>query len=143
MLNREAKASHLELVGRIQRQLLAAVDDLLGLGHRERTHRGDGLDGRERARHQLVRGENLVAKADAQGLVSPDHLAGDTKLERAGHPDPPQHTLRATKARNDRELDLWLAELGLLGRVDEVTGERHLAAAPEGKAVDGRDDRYA
>src|SRR5660398_272779 len=46
--------------------------------------------------------------------------------------------LRTAPAGNNAQIDLRLAEARILSAKPDVTGQRHLTTAPQGKAVDGR-----
>ena len=92
---------------------------------------------------ELSGGNDLVDQADAIGLLRVDHLAGENQLQGAALSDQPRQALRAAVARNDAELDFRLAELRVLGREPDGAGHRQFAAAAEGEAVDGRNDRLA
>jgi hypothetical protein len=82
-----------------------------------------------------------VGQADAQRLGSVDRVAGHAQLLGLRHADPAGQALRAAEPGDDAELDLGLTELGAVRRMDEVTGQRELAAAAEGEAVDRGDPR--
>jgi hypothetical protein len=75
--------------------------------------------------------------ASAASIIVPAHA----QLERVGQADPPQQPLRPAEPGDDPELDLGLAELRRLRRIDEVAGQRQLAAAAEREPVDRRDHR--
>ena len=91
------------------------------------------LAGRHHARHQ----------AGALGLGGVHHAAGQDQVHRLGLADRARQPLRAADAGDDAELDLRLAELGVVGGDDEVALHRELAAAAERKAGDRRDHRLA
>src|SRR5205814_2003233 len=71
----------------------------------------------------------------ADHASSEDQFLGGAERRRA------REALRAAPAWDDPEVDLRLAEFGRAGGVAEVAGERELAAAAQGEAVDRRDRR--
>ena len=119
------------------------VRRLLGVVQRDRALRRHQLGHLERPRHQLRRRVDVLDEAALERLVGVDHAAGQDQLlgvadvGRAGEP------LGAAPAGDDPEVDLGLAEVGVLGREPDVAGQRHLAAAAERVAVDGGDRRLA
>ena len=86
-----------------------------------------------------TRATRPARSASAASIMRPveDQVHRLGLADRAGQP------LRAADARNDAELDLGLAELGVVGGDDEVALHRELAAAAERKARDRRDHRLA
>src|SRR5437899_1671687 len=68
---------------------------------------------------------------------------GEDQLERAPRPHEAWQALRPAVARNDPEAHLGESHDRVLGCDAHVAGERQLAAAPEGVAVDRRDHRLA
>ena len=113
-----------------------------------------GPDGQEavfqdRSQHCLGLGkepvdrDHAIHQSDPVGLRGVDHPAGEQKLERASLADQSRQPGCATVAGTDAELDFRLAEPGMLRRDPDVAGHGQLAPAPEGKAVDGCDDRLA
>ncbi len=83
LMARDGERLLLEDVGLWKRQLGPAVQDLLDLGHRQRSlgrDRGQALHGRGQ---QLLGGQHPVTQPDPQGLVGPDHVAGHAQLERS------------------------------------------------------------
>ncbi len=108
---------------------------------RERTVAGDAQRRRPGPLEQLGRRKHGVAQPDAQRLVGADRVAGQDQLLGLADADPPGQALGAAETRDHAELHLRLAEAGGRRGVDEVAGERELAASPEREAVDRGDPR--
>ena len=104
---------------------------------------GDGLGDLHRLVHQARRRHHARDQARALGLGRIHHAAGQDQIHRLGLADRAGQPLRAADARDDAELDLRLAELGVVGGDDDVALHRELAAAAERKARDRRDHRLA
>jgi hypothetical protein len=77
-----------------------------------------------RARHKLGARHDLVHQPPALGDASSDARAAEDHLLGPGHTDERRQPLGAGPAGHRRELDLRLAELDVLRRQSEVTGER-------------------
>ena len=88
-------------------------------------------------------GDDLVDKADAQGLWGIDHA---TRKEQQGS-RPPTHqtgqTLGAAEPGRDAEADFRLAEAGLFGCNADIAGKGQFTAASKGKARNHGDDGLA
>src|SRR5206468_8057595 len=80
---------------------------------------------------------------DPERLARVDARARQDHLERLAATHQPGQALRAAAARDDREIHLGEAELGVLAGDPDVTGERQLEAAAEREATDRSDDRLA
>ena len=91
------------------------------------------LASRHDARHQ----------ARALGFRGIHHAAGEDEVHGLGLADRVRQPLRAADAGNDAELDLRLAEFGIVGGDDEIALHGKLAAAAEREAGDRGDDRLA
>src|SRR5438046_655515 len=74
--------------------------------------------------------------ADRHGAVP----AREDHLHRPRLAGRPREALRPACARHDPELDLGLAELGVLAGDDHVAGHRQLAATTEGVPANRRDE---
>lgn len=72
-----------------------------------------------------------------------DAIAAHDQLHGLGLSDQPRQSLRAAIAGDDAQVDLRLAELGVLAGEAHVTGHGQLAAATQGKTVHGRDHRLS
>jgi len=79
----------------------------------------------------------------ALGLDGVHAPAGEAKLHGLGFADGAGEPLRAAGAGHDAEIDLWLAEGGIVAGKNNVAGHGELAAAAERVARDRRDDRLA
>src|SRR5204863_6456985 len=88
-------------------------------------------------------GDHLVDEADAEGFLSVDRRSGENELQRDALAHETWKPLRPAVARRDPELDLGLAEFGVLGGDAQMAGEGELAPAAEREAVHGGDDRLA
>src|SRR6266516_469960 len=107
----------------------------------ERALRAEQARDLQRLRDQLPRFEDRVHETAALRLFGADHAPCEDQFLRVAEGRRTREALRAAPARDDPEVDLRLAELGRAGGVAEVAGERELAAAAEGEAVDRRDRR--
>ena len=93
-------------------------------------------------RQELLRREHLE---DQPQLPGPDGVAGvarEQQLHGPHRPHSPGQPLRAAEPGHDPEIHLRLSEACLLARVDQVAGQRHLAAAAERVSVHGGDGRH-
>ena len=88
-------------------------------------------------------GTTRATRPGALGLLGAHHAAGQAHLHGLGLADEPGQALGAAHARHDAELDLGLAELGVVGRDDEVAHHGELAAAAEREARHRGDHRLA
>jgi hypothetical protein len=75
------------------------------------------------------------------GLRGINHLPGEQELQCPRLPNQPRQTYRPAVTWCDPELDLRLAEPGILAGDPQVTGHRELAASAKGKAVHRCDNR--
>src|ERR1041384_6153972 len=107
------EAALLEAGRGLERRRLAVVDQTLALGDRERAVGGDPPGQISRLGEQLAVRPHRVGQADAQGLGGVDRVAGHAQFLGLGDTDAAGEALRAAKPRDDAELDLGLAELGL------------------------------
>src|SRR6202165_3778708 len=110
---------------------------------RERRFLGDlaGHALRDLDRH--LRGYDLVHDPELVRAQRGHRRSGQRYLHRgvlAGGTRPP---LRSAGARDDAEVDLRLAETGVVPRDDQVAHQRHLAPAAQRVAVDRGDQRLA
>ena len=104
---------------------------------------GDALGDRERLVEELVGRHDAADEAGAFGLGGVHHPAGQAQIHRLRLADKARQALRPAGAGHRAEIDLGLAEAGILGGDDDVAHHRHLAAAAEREAADRRDDRLA
>jgi hypothetical protein len=125
------------------RHLEAVVDDVDDAAHRLGGLRGDGARQPEGLRGQRVRLDHPVHEADAPGLLRRDRRAGEHHLESPPPPHQARKPLRAAVAGDDPQRDLGQPQPGRPRRDPARAGHRDLAAAAEGVAVDGGDDRLA
>src|SRR5262245_19385315 len=92
---------------------------------------------------QLLYRHQSAHQARALGLDGVHAPAGEAKLHGLGLADGAGEPLRASCAGHDAEIDLRLAEGGIVAGEDDVAGHGKLAAATERIASDRRDDRLA
>ena len=126
-----------------QPRLEGAVDRLLGRQHRRQRHIGDGVGDLHRLVHQARQRHHARHQTGALGLGGVHHAAGEDHVHRLGLADRAGEALRAADAGDDAELDLGLAEFGVVGGDDDVALHGELAAAAEREARDRRHDRLA
>src|SRR6267154_3758465 len=120
------------LVDRLERQLDG-----------DRRVGGDLLHDRFGARDEIGWRHHLIDQADAIGVLRRDHLSTQDELQGATLADQTRQTLGPAATRNESQGDLGLAELCALDGDPDRAGHRGLAAAAQGKAIDGRDHRLA
>src|SRR5207249_1543750 len=88
---------------------------------------GNGRPRRDRARdverglEERVLRHDLLDEPPLVGGSSVDPVAGEVEKLRAAQPDESREALRSAAARDEPELDLRLAELGVLGGDPDVT----------------------
>ena len=87
--------------------------------------------------------DHLIDQAHAIGLLRRDHLAAQDELQGAALADQTRQALGSAAARNESQGDFGLAELRALDGDPDRAGHRGLAAAAQGKAIDGRHHRLA
>ena len=92
---------------------------------------------------RLAAGTTRATRPAALGLRGIHHAAGEDEVHGLGLADRVGEPLRAADAGNDAELDLRLAEFGVVGGDDEIALHGQLAAAAERKARHRGDDRLA
>ena len=107
----------------------------------QRAFLGQHLLGESHAGIRRIALEQVVDEADLHALVALDRIAGDDHLHGLGRPDHARQPLGAAGARQQAELHLGQAEVGVLGRDAEMAAQRGLETAAERIAVDRRDDR--
>ncbi len=116
----------------------------LGGADRQRRHAPRSVVGQlERPVERLLGRHDQADQPEPLGLAGVDRPPGQDQLHRPGLADRPGQALRAAGAGDDPELDLRLAERRVVTGDDEVALHRELAAAAEGEAAHGRDDRQA
>ncbi|MPL85440.1 hypothetical protein SDC9_31408 [bioreactor metagenome] len=123
--------------------LVGAVDAFL---HHHRAHQrflGDLVRRGHRVGQQLGQRHDAADKARAFRLGRIHEAAGQMHVHRLRLADEAGQPLRAAHAGDDAEVDLGLAELGVLGGDDEIAHHRQLAAAAERIARHRRDHRLA
>jgi len=76
---------------------------------------------------------HALHEADAEGLGRVDPGPGQDHLERLAATHEPRQPLRPAAARDDREVDLGEAELGVLAGDPDVARQRQLEPAPSAK----------
>src|SRR3989441_834675 len=108
---------------------------------RERAHGEDAAQQLLRFGEELGRGNHLVDEPDAVRFPGVDCLAREDQLQRDALTDEARQTLGPAVAGCNAELQLGLAELGVLTRDAQVAGHRELAPAAQREAVHRRDHR--
>ena len=141
--NRPKKSRRSDSRPAVRLALERPADRLLGRHDRQRRHRRDPGRQRERRVDRRLGGHDAGDEPERVGLAGVDRAPGQDQLHRLGLADGPGQALRAAGARDDADLDLGLAELGVVAGHDHVAGHRQLAAATERVAADGRDERLA
>ena len=120
--------------GRVHRPVEHPLGRAHDLGRRPRQAVGQGVD----LGGQALRRHDPVDQPDPLGLDGVDEVAGQQQLAGLLLADEVRHQQRD---RRGPVADLGLAQLGALGRDDQVAGHRQLEAAGQRVAVDLGDDR--
>ena len=121
----------------------ARVHRFLGGEDGGQRHRCDPFRHRQRFFQETRSGHNARHEPGALGFGGIHHAAGQNQIHRFGLADRARQPLRAADAGNDPELDLRLAELGILGGDHDVALHGELAAAAERETGHRGDDRLA
>mmetsp|Transcript_1261 Transcript_1261/g.3657 ORF Transcript_1261/g.3657 Transcript_1261/m.3657 type:complete len:404 (+) Transcript_1261:1128-2339(+) len=137
----EVAALHRDTVG--QRHLVGQVHQLLDQGHRRSAEAVDRLGRGQGLVQQLVGRHDARHQAGALGLGGAHHAGRQQQVHGLALAHRTRQALGAAGARHDAQLDFGLAELGAVGRDDEVAHHRQLAAATQRKAGYRGDDRLA
>ena len=126
-----------------QAALKRAVHAFFG-GHggnlRIRTHHERSSQG---LLHEFVQGHHAADQPGALGLGGVHHAAGERHFHGLGFAHSAGQALRTPGTGNHAQLDLGLAEFGVVGGDDEVTQHSQLAAATQGETGDGGNHRLA
>ncbi len=93
--------------------------------------------------HQLRRRDDAADQPRTLGLLGVHAPAGEAEFHGLGLADGARQPLRAAGARHDAEIDLGLAEGGIVRGEDDVAGHGKLAAAAKRIAGNRGDDRLA
>ena len=127
----------------VQVDVRAAMDGLHRSRYSERSSRSD-LGGESMTeREEFGCGMNFIDETDAYRVFGGDHIPGEKQAKSACLANQAWETLGSTKAWEDAELDLGLAELrGVCGKA-KGAGEGQLTATAEGEAVNEGDDGLA
>src|SRR5256886_5118790 len=133
----------LETEAVVERQAEPLHDRLLRVAQRHRRLLREHPRERLGGGLNLARRDHALDEPDPERLARVDARAGQDHLERLAATHQPGQALRAAAARDDREIHLGEAELGVLAGDPDVTGERQLEAAAEREATDRGDDRLA
>src|SRR6478672_7698356 len=139
--HRELVQAALVLQALAQPALVRGDHRLLGEANRDRGALGDPLGKVHRALEPVALRRHLVDEAVPLGLGGVHPPPGEYELHRPLLPEHTRQPLRSAAAGDDPERDLRLPELGGLGRDDQVTHQRELAAAAEREAGDRRSTR--
>ncbi len=115
----------------VERTFEGAVDAFLGHHHRRQRHGGDDGGGVHGLFKQLVGGNHARDETGALGLLGAHHAGGQRQVHGLGLADGARQSLRAASAGNHAQLDFGLAELGRVGRDDDVAHHGKLAAAAQ------------
>src|SRR5947208_127538 len=145
VLERELRVEHaaLEQHALGERRLVGAVDRFLDHHHDRQRVAGDFLGHRHRLLHQLVERHDARDQAGALRLLRVHHARGQAQVHRLRLAGEARQPLRAAEARHDAEVDLGLAEPGVVRGDDDVALHGQLVAAAERVAGDRRDHRLA
>ncbi len=120
-----------------------AVDRLLRRLERDRALGRELARQLQYARHQLLGLVDRVHEPALPRLLCSDGAAGEDQLLRESDRRGAGESLGPSPPRNDPQVDLGLAQLGVGRGVPDVAGQGELAAAAEREAVDGCDGRLA
>ena len=129
-----------EIHGRLERQALGPAQGLLDRGEDQRRAIGQQPRNLAGAWQQAVGGQDLVDQAPALGLGGLHPAAGEQQVHGDMVGDAPRQLDRGG-VRQRAGVDLGQAEADMLGRQDQVAGQRQLEAAADRHAVEGGDHR--
>ena len=118
-------------------------DDLLGGGHGERAVGRDPRGERPCAVERPARLGQGVDEAQAVGVRRGQRVASERQFHGDAGRDAARQPDQTPRACDQTALDLRDAELGIVRRDDQVTGQCHLAAARQRPAFHGGDQRLA
>ena len=138
-----AEADCLAEQSKIERQVDALIDGAQGFGDGERCVGGNFESQGLGARHQFGGGKDFINETDAEGLTRVDDGAGEQQFESRAAAHEAWQALRAAVAGHDAQLDLRLAEAGIVSGQAQGAGHGQLAASAQRKALDAGDDRLA
>src|SRR5438067_146307 len=127
----------------LERHLQPLVHRLEGEAHGQGAHREYTPQRFLRRGQQLRARHHLVHEADPVRFVGVDHVARQNEVQGVPFAHETRQALRAAVAGCDAELHLRLAELCGLTRDPQMARHGELAAAAQGVAVHGGDDRLA
>src|SRR6185312_8796665 len=91
---------------------------------------------------QIRRRHHVVHQPQAEGFGGVDGVACEQDFERRAAADEPGQSLRAAVAGDEAELDLRLAQPGIVTGDAHGAGHGQLAATAQGEAVDGAEHRH-
>ena len=114
-----------------KRSLEGAIDRFLRRQHRRQRHRRNRFSKLHRLIHQGSSRNHTRHQPGTLGLGGIHHAPGQNHIHGLRLADRARQPLRAADARNDRKLDLRLAELGGVGRDHDIALHHQLAAAAE------------
>ena len=126
----------LEAVALLEREILDAVERLLGQTQTERALGGDLVGERARGRHQLVGLHHGLDRAESVELARVHELAGEEHLARLVRAD---HALQVASAAEHAGVDLGEREARVLRRDDHVARCDEREPRADRGAVDGAD----
>lgn len=130
----------LELETFLQSCLVGCVDRLLAELHNQTRVGANLLAQFDCLTQQLIGWNNLADQANLFGLLGIDHVAGQAHFHGLRLADNASQALGATSSGNGAQCDLWLTELGLVARINDIAHHCQLTATAEGVTVDSRND---
>ena len=119
-----------------QRHFEGGVDGFLRRNRSQRRHRGDGRGGLHRFGDQIGGRHDLRHQPGGLGLGRVHHPAGQAHFHGLGLADGAHQPLRSAHAGDDAQLDLGLAEFGVVPGDQDIGHHGQLAAAAERKAAE-------
>src|SRR3954447_5485923 len=132
VIRREEHGEETELRLHVGARLAREVEvrRLLRVGEGERALLREVLRKLTRLAHELARLVDVVHEPPVVGLLRADRPAAEDHLLREPEADDSREALTPAPPRDDPEVDLRLAELGVRGCEPDVAAQGELAAAP-------------
>mmetsp|Transcript_14881 Transcript_14881/g.42109 ORF Transcript_14881/g.42109 Transcript_14881/m.42109 type:complete len:230 (+) Transcript_14881:139-828(+) len=125
----------------LQRQFLRRIHGLLACLHAQSALARDGFRNIQRPLHQFIIREYLRSQSAAVRFIRRPKFSRQRPQHGLGLANGTRQPLRASRPRNDPEIDLRLTELGRLAAHQDIAHHRQFASTSQTKSRNGSDDR--